>query len=65
MSELSGRRMRQIYQTMSVRLKEGKKGPPDSYSDEEKAFYKEMEESTLKDQAEGRVVNYDFPEDYD
>ena len=62
---LSGLDMRQIYQTVSYRLRKGLKGPPDSFTDEEKAFYKEMEESTLRDRAEGRVANYDFPEDYD
>ena len=62
---LSTRRQYQIYQTMSVRLREGTSGPPDSYTDEEKAFYREIEASTLEDKKAGRVTNYYFPDDND
>ena len=62
---LSTKRKVQVFQTMSVRLKEGQNGPPDSYTDEEKAFYREMEKSTLEDEKAGRIANYDFPNDYD
>jgi len=62
---LDSRRIRQIYQTMSCRLEEGKYGPPDSFSEEEKTLYREMEKSTLENRKNGRVVTYSFPHDYD
>lgn len=62
---LSGRDMRDIYQTLSCRLDDGKKGPPDSFTEEEKKMYLEMEKSVLADRKAGRIVNYDFPNDYD
>lgn len=50
---------------MSCRLEEGKYGPPDSFSEEEKTLYRKMEKSTLDDRKNGRVVTYSFPHDYD
>lgn len=60
---LENRRTRQIYQTVVCRLEEGKKGPPDSLSDEEKAYYIKTEEGILKDRKEGFQGTYNFPDD--
>ena len=65
MAGLSSKQQMQIFQTMLARLDQGKNGPPDSFTDEEKDWYKKMEESTLEDRQAGRIVNYDFPNDYD
>ncbi|MBQ8074219.1 MAG: hypothetical protein IJ231_10705 [Clostridia bacterium] len=65
MKGLSGRRMRQISQTVLARLNEGLKGAPASYSEEEKKYYGDFEKEILADRAAGRIVNYDFPNDYD
>lgn len=62
---MTTREQMQIYQTVSVRLKEGKKGPPDSFTEEQKEWYRKMEKSTLEDQKAGRIVNYSWPNDYD
>ena len=62
---LDGRRERQIFQTVTCRLDDGKKGPPDSYTDEEKKFYAETENEILENRRNGRIVNYHFPNDYD
>jgi len=62
---LESRRMRQIFQTVTVRMDLGKKGPPDSYSPEEKEYYNSVEKSILKDEKEGFKGTYSFPNDYD
>lgn len=62
---MDSRRMNQIFQTMTVRLERGLKGPPDSYTDEEKKLYSEMEKSTLEDRENGFTGTYGFPNDYD
>ena len=62
---LDGRRQRQIFQTVTCRLDEGKKGAPASYSDEEKTYYLSVEKEILENRAAGKTVNYDFPNDYD
>ena len=61
--ELSFRRHRQIFQTMTVRLDEGKFGPPDSYSEAEKELYRKFEAGCLEDRKNGRMVNYSFPDE--
>jgi len=60
---LENRRMRQIYQTVVCRLEEGKKGPPASYSEEEKEYYIRTEEGILNDRKEGFEGTYSFPDD--
>lgn len=62
---LSGRDMRQIFQTVTCRLDRGVKGPPESFTDEEKKCYNDFEKEILENKAAGRIVNYDFPNDYD
>ena len=62
---LESRRMRQIFQTVTVRLERGLKGPPDSYTEEEKKYYAETEKGILKDREEGFTGTYGFPNDYD
>ena len=59
------RRRFQIFQTCTVRLKEGMSGPPDSYTDEEKEYYIETEKCILEDRANGFSGTYIFPNDYD
>ena len=65
MEAMNEARKKGIFMTVLVRLREGKKGPPDGYSDAEKKAYSEYEETVLKDRAEGKVVNYSFPNSYD
>ena len=62
---LEGCRCRQIFQTVMCRLERGMKGPPDSYSDEEKDYYRKTEAGILQDREDGLVVNYSFPDSYD
>ena len=62
---LNGRRMNQIFQTVTVRLEEGRNGPPDSYSEEEKKYYIETEKQILEDRKNGFQGVYFFPNDYD
>ena len=62
---LNGRRMNQIYQTMTVRLELGLSGPPDSYDPEEKEYYIRIERSTLDDRENGFQGVYFFPNDCD
>ena len=62
---LNGRRMNQIYQTMTSRLEMGLSGPPDSYDPEEKEYYIRIERSTLEDRENGFQGVYFFPNDYD
>ena len=62
---LDSRRMNQIFQTVTVRLERGLKGPPDSYSEEEKKYYIATEEGILQDRKEGFKGTYSFPNDYD
>jgi len=61
---MDGRRMNQIFQTVTARLKTGKKGPPESYSQEEKEYYKSLEESILENRKNGFTGTYSFPNDY-
>ena len=56
--ELSDNKRNAILQTCLVRIDEGKKGPPDSYSPEEKDYYKGLEDDILKDRAAGIKGNY-------
>ena len=58
MMELSDNRRNAILQTCLVRLDEGKKGPPKSYSPEEKDYYLGLEESILSDREKGIDGNY-------
>ena len=44
---LGDTRKNQILQTVIVRSKQGLSGPPDSYSEEEKAYYRRMEKDIL------------------
>lgn len=62
---LSGRDMRDVFQTVTCRLDRGEKGSPASLTDEEKEFYIKMEREILENEKAGRIVNYDFPNDYD
>jgi len=65
MAELTVRDQRQIFQTLTCRLDRGEKGPPESFTKEEKKFYLDMEKEVLENRKAGRIVNYDFPNDYD
>ena len=49
MSELTGRDIRQISQTVLVRLDKGLKGAPASFTEAEKKYYKEFEKQVLDD----------------
>lgn len=62
---LNGRRMMQIFQTVTVRLDDGKKGPPSSYSEEEKACYLEFEKEITESEKKGQIANFSFPDDCD
>ena len=62
---LDSRRMNQIFQTMTCRLDEGLKGPPDSYDPEEKDYYAKIEAEYLENKKEGFKGTYSFPNDYD
>ena len=62
---LTERRENQILQTVTVRIDEGKKGPPDSYTEEEKAFYTALEKDILKSRDNGEVANFSIPSSYD
>ena len=62
---LSSRDMLQIFQTVTVRLKRGQKGPPDSFTEEEKKYYLATEAGILEDRKEGFQGTYGFPNDYD
>lgn len=62
---LSARDEMQIFQTVTVRLMQKKYGPPESFTDEEKAFYISTEKQILEDEKAGKKVVYDFPNDYD
>ena len=44
---LSSTRKNQIMQTVIVRSKQGLSGPPDSYPEEEKAYYRRVEKDIL------------------
>lgn len=63
--KLDSRTMRQIFQTVTVRLERGLKGPPDSFTDEEKKYYLETEKAILEDRENGFKGTYSFPNDYD
>ncbi len=65
MMALDMRRQRQIFQTVTCRMDRREEGPPASYSDEEKAYYLEVEKEIIENRKAGRIVNYDFPYDYD
>jgi len=62
---LDGRSQRQIFQTVTCRLERGVTGQPDSYNEEEKKWYNDIEKEILENRAAGRIVTYDFPNDYD
>ena len=62
---LDGRSQRQIFQTVTCRQERGVNGPPDSYNEEEKKWYNDIEKEILENRAAGRIVTYDFPNDYD
>ena len=62
---IDGRSQRQIFQTVTCRLERGEKGPTDSFNEEEKKWYNDIEKEILENRASGRIVNYDFPNDYD
>ena len=62
---MDDRRCRQIFQTVMCRLDDGKEGPPDSYSEEEKDYYRKIETGIIQDRETGLIVNYSFPDNYD
>ena len=57
--------MRDVFQTVTCRLDRGEKGPPASFTDEEKEFYIKMEREIPENEKAGRTVNYGFPNDCD
>lgn len=62
---LSTRRMYQIFQTMTCRQDDGRMGPPESYSEEEKKFYLDIEKEYLECKKTGKKVDFYFPNDND
>ena len=62
---LSSSRKNQILQTVIARTKEGLFGPPDSYPDEEKEYYREMEKDILEIRKAGFEGTFAIPNDYD
>ena len=54
-----------VFKTVLARLDEGKKGPPDSFSDEEKKLYREYEKEVSANRDAGVIANYSFPNNYD
>ena len=62
---LGGSRKNQILQTVIVRLNQGISGPPDSYSEEEKAVYRRVEKDILALRKSGFEGSYMVPSDYD
>jgi hypothetical protein len=62
---LGGCRKNQILQTVIARLNQGMSGPPDSYSEEEKAVYRRVEKDILALRKSGFKGSYMIPSDYD
>ena len=62
---LSSSRKNQILQTVISRTKEGLLGAPDSYPDEEKEYYREMEKDILEIRKAGFQGTFAIPNDYD
>jgi len=62
---MNGRERMGVFKTVMCRLDDGKKGPPDSFSEEEKKLYLEYEKEIEENKKAGRIVNYSFPNDYD
>ena len=62
---LDGRTRIGVFKTVTCRLDDGKKGPPDSFSEEEKKLYLEYEKEIERNRKAGVIANYSFPNDYD
>ena len=58
-------RKNQILQTVIARLNQGISGPPDSYAEEEKAYYRGVEKDILALRKSGFKGSYMIPSDYD
>ena len=57
-TEMSDRRRNQILQTVIIRIERGMRGAPESYSEEEKAYYLGLEEEILRNKEKGIRANY-------
>ena len=62
---LNSSRKNQILQTVISRTKEGLLGAPDSYPDEEKEYYREMEKDILEIRKAGFQGTFAIPNDLD
>ena len=54
-----------IWQTVMMRLDEGKEGPPEELDKKWHEYYNKVEAKILADKKAGRIVNYSFPNNYD
>ena len=62
---LNSSRKNQVLQTVIARLNRGISGPPDSYAEEEKAYYRRVEKDILALRKSGFKGSYMIPNDYD
>ena len=62
---LNSSRKNQVLQTVIARLNRGISGPPDSYAEEEKAYYRRGEKDILALRKSGFKGSYMIPNDYD
>lgn len=56
---------RAIWQTVMMRLDDGKEGPPEELDKKWHEYYNKVEAEILADKKAGRIANYSFPNNYD